>query len=163
VRARGRVARHALGPLDAEVADGGEQDPSLDAVVAPGVVDAADDPVEVLLAAQPDERGVVRGGDQLDVDGAVAGAARQVLVGDVAVVVAGADDAGREVVGAQEVEEVRVGEAVRRLEDALRDGQSVALGEPPDEVRRSGPLEVDVELGLRDQSVGPQTYRFWRL
>jgi hypothetical protein len=105
----------------------------------------------VLLGVQFHERGVVRRDDQLDVDGAVAGAAREVLIGDVPVVLGRADDAGRAVVGLQEVEEVRVGEAVGTVEDAVGDWQVVALGESADQGRRSGPLEVDVQLGLGDQ------------
>ena len=54
---------------------------------------------EVLGVGQADRGGVVGRGDQLDVDRALRGAARQVLVGDVAVVLRRADDAGGEVVG----------------------------------------------------------------
>jgi hypothetical protein len=105
----------------------------------------------VLLGIQFHERGVVRRDDQLDVDGAVLGTAREVLVGDVPVVLGRADDAGRAVVGLQEVEEAGVGEAVGTVEDAVGDGQVVALGESADQGRWSGPLEVDVQLGLGDQ------------
>ena len=87
---RGGVARHPHGSLDAEVAHGRDQDAGFDAVVGASVVDAAGDPLQVLLVAQADELRVVGRGDQLDVDGAVAGAACEVLVGDVAVVVAAA-------------------------------------------------------------------------
>ena len=54
VRALGRVARHAQRPLDAEVAYAVNRMRRLDAVLGPGVVDAAGDAVEVLLVAQPD-------------------------------------------------------------------------------------------------------------
>jgi hypothetical protein len=105
----------------------------------------------VLLRVQFHERGVVGRDDQLDVDGAVPGAALEVLVCDVAVVLGRAYDAGRAVVGLQEVEEVGVRKAVGTVEDAVGDGQVVALGESADQGRRSGPLEVDVQLGLGDQ------------
>ena len=52
------------------------------------VVDALGDPGVVLGVGEADRRGVVGRGDQLDVDRALGGAARQVLVGDVAVVLA---------------------------------------------------------------------------
>ena len=107
-------------------------------------------PSRCSVVAQADLRGVVGRDDQLDVDSALGGAARQVLEGEVAVVLAGADHARGEVVGAQEVEEVGVGVGLLVGEQALRDRQAVALGEPADELRRGRALEVDVQLGLRD-------------
>ena len=77
-----------------------------------------------LEAGQP--RVVDRRG-QLDVDRAALRARGQVLVGDVAVVLAGADDARGQVVGVQEVQEVAPREAVGRGEDALGDLEPVAL------------------------------------
>ena len=76
---------------------------------------------ELLGVGEPDRRGVVGRGDQLDVDRALGGARLQVLVGDVAVVLGGADHARREVVGAQEVEEVVPHVAVVGAERARRD------------------------------------------
>ena len=146
--ARRRVARHANRPLHTEIAYGGDEDARLNAVLGAGVVDAAGDAVEVILVAQADERGVVGGHEQLDVDRPLGGAAGEVLVGHVAVVLARPDHIGGEVVGAQEVEEVRVGEALGGGEESFRDGQPVALGEPADQVRSGRPLEMDVELGL---------------
>ena len=61
---------------------------------------------------------VGRGGE-LDVDRATGRARAQVLVGDVAVVLPGADHARGQVVGAQEVEEVRVAEAPVAAEQPL--------------------------------------------
>ena len=68
-------------------------------------------PSRCSASLSPTERRVVGRGGQLDVDRPLAGADAQVLVGDVAVVLGGADDARGAVVGAQEVEEVR---AVKR-------------------------------------------------
>ena len=56
----GGVARDAQRLLDAEVAHGRDQDPALDAGVAPGVVDPLRDRGQVLLVAEPDEPGMVR-------------------------------------------------------------------------------------------------------
>src|SRR3954471_2016773 len=150
VRALGGVAGDPQRRLDAEVADAREQDPRLDAVLGAGIVDARRDPVEVLGVGEPDERCVVRGGDELDIYRALGSAPAQVLVGDVAVVLRGADDARRHVVGLQEVEEVAPREAVGRGEHSVGDAQAVALGDPAHEVRRGGALQVDVQLGLRD-------------
>ena len=84
----------------------------LDAVVAPRVVDPGRDPAEVLRVGQPDRVGVAGRGDQLDVDAPSARARGEVLVGDVAVVLGGADHARRHVVGGEEVQEVRPAERV---------------------------------------------------
>ena len=97
--------------------------------------------------------------DQLDVDRALGGAAHQVGVRDVAVVLAGADHARREVVGAQEVEEVDPLEAVRAGEHALGDLQPVALGERLDQRGRDRALEVDVQLGERERHTRPRSTR----
>ena len=105
---------------------------------------------QVLLVAQPDERGMVGRGGQLDVDRATGRARAQVLVGDVAVVLPGADHARGEVVGAQEVEEVRVAEAPVGAEQPLGQVHAVASRDPLHELGRGGPLQVDVQLGLRD-------------
>jgi hypothetical protein len=94
---------------------------------------------------------MVGGRGQLDVHRSLASALDQVLVGDVAVVLARADDARRLVVGVEEVEEAPVGEAVGGGEQAVGQLEPVALGDPPDEVRRSGALEVDVQLDLGDR------------
>src|SRR3954470_7023087 len=150
VRARGGVAGDPQRLLDAEVADAREEDPRLDAVTGAGVVDPGRDPGEVVLVREADERGVVGRGDQLDVDRALRGARGEVLGGDVAVVLGGADDARRHVVGLQEVEEVAPGEAVGAREDAVWHPEPVALGDPADEVRGRGALEVDVQLRLGD-------------
>ncbi len=58
----------------------------LDARVAPRVVDPGRDPAVVVGVGQPDRGRVVGRDDQLDVDRALGGAAHQVLVRDVAVV-----------------------------------------------------------------------------
>ena len=73
-------------------------------------------PARCSSSSRPTWRGVVRRRDQLDVDRALGGAGGEVLVGDVAVVLRGADDAGGVVVGAQEVQEVAPGEACRPAE-----------------------------------------------
>jgi hypothetical protein len=143
------VAGDAQRLVDTEVADAGQQDARLDAVGLARAVDPGRDPREVLLVGEADERGMVGRGDQLDVDRAVRGAAREVLERDVRVVLGRADDARGHVVGLQEVEEVAPGEAVGGGEHAVGDAQPVALGDPAHEVRRRGALEVDVQLGLR--------------
>jgi hypothetical protein len=147
---RGRQLGDLERALDAVVAHGDAEDPRLDAEVAARVVDAGRDALPVLGIAQPRDPRVVDRGGELDVDRAVARARGEVLVGDVAVVLARADDAADEVVGVEEVEEVAPGEAIGRGEDALRDLEPVALGDPPYEVRRRGAFEVNVELGLGD-------------
>jgi hypothetical protein len=68
-----------------------------------GVVDALGEGGDVVGVGQADRRGVVGGGDELDVDGAAGGARDEVLIGDVAEVLRRADDPGGGVVGAQEV------------------------------------------------------------
>jgi len=75
---------------------------------------------------EPDHRAVVEGRDELDVDGALGGAGRQVLIRDVAVVLRGADDAGGVVVGAQEVQEVDPRERVVVGEQPVRQRDAVA-------------------------------------
>src|SRR3954454_713386 len=152
VGALGGVAGDPDRRLDAEVPDAREEDPGLDAVLGAGGVDPRRDPVEVLGVGEADERRVVGGGDELDIDRALGGAGAQVLVRDVAVVRGGADHARGHVVGLQEVEEVAPREAVGRGEDAVGDAQPVALGDPAHEVRRRGALEVDVQLGLGDHA-----------
>ncbi len=156
VRALRRVARHPQRGLHAEVANAGDQDATLDAVlgVIARVVDPARDAVDVLLVREADELRVVGRRRELDVDCSLACALDQVLVRDVAVVLAGADHARGLVVGVEEVEEVAVGEAVRSGEGALGDGEAVALGDAADQVRRSGALEVDVELDFGDEGRG---------
>ena len=72
----GGVARDPQRLLDSEVANGRDQDPALDAGVAPGLVDPPRDPLQVLLVAQPDGRGMVGRGGELDVDRAAASALR---------------------------------------------------------------------------------------
>ena len=112
--------------LDPEVAHGRDQDPPLDTGVAAGVVDPARDPIPVLLVAQPNQRGMVGRGGELDVDRAPATTPAQVFVGDVAVVLAGADHARRQVVGGQEVEEVGVAETPVGPEQPLGQIDAVA-------------------------------------
>jgi hypothetical protein len=109
----------------------------------------------VVGVGQPDRGRVVGGRDHLDVQRALGGAARQVLEGDVAVVLGRADHACGEVVGAQEVQEVRPRELLLAREHALGDRHPVAGGEPPDQRRRRGALQVHVELGLRDHAILP--------
>ena len=111
VRMLGGMARDSQRLLDAEVAHRGDQDASLDPELGPGVVDTRRDPVPVLLVAQADERGMVWRGGELDVDGAAARAVAQVLIGDVAIVLRGANHAGGQVIGAQEVQEIAVAKA----------------------------------------------------
>src|SRR6185312_11790684 len=75
----------------------------------------------------------------------------EVLVGDVAVVLAGADRRGGDVVGLEEVQEVvPVERAVRVEQPLLGEVDAVARRQAADEVRRGGALEVDVQLGLGD-------------
>ena len=126
----GGVAGDAERLLDPEVAHGRDEDAALDAGIAASLVDPARDPVPVLLVAQADERRVVGRGGQLDVDRAAACARAQILVRDVAVVLAGAHHAGSQVVGAQEVEEVGVAKAPVVPEQILRKRQPVALRDP---------------------------------
>jgi hypothetical protein len=71
MRALRGVAGVAHGRLHAEVSDGRDEDAALDLRVAPGVVDAADDAVDVVLVGEADEPGVVRAGRELDVDRAL--------------------------------------------------------------------------------------------
>ena len=104
--------------------------------------------VEVLLVAQPDQRGVIGRGGELDVDRPLRGAVAQVLVGDVAVVLGGADDARRQVIGAQEVQEVPVVEAAVLVEQPLGQRHPLRCGQPLHQLRRRRALEVDVQLGL---------------
>ena len=152
VGALGGVAGDAERLLDPEVAHGRDQDPSLDPGVAPGVVDSAGDAGEVLLVAQPDERGVVGRRGQLDVDRAASARTAQVLVGDVAVVLAGPDHARGQVVGARKSRKSRVAEASVAAEQALGERDAVTRGDPPHELGRRGALEMDVELGLGARS-----------
>ena len=105
---------------------------------------------EVLLVGQPDAGRVVGRGGHLDVDRALGGAAHEVLVDDVAVVLAGADDAGGGVVGVEEVEEVAPHEAAVVADHAVGDAQAVAGGDPLHERGGRRALDVDVELGLGD-------------
>ena len=74
---------------------------------------------EVLVVGEADVLAVVEAGDQLDVDRALGRAGREVLVGDVAVVVAGADRRGGLVVGRQEVQEVGPGERAVGAEEVV--------------------------------------------
>ena len=104
----------------------------------------------MFLVGQADLRRVVGGGGQLDVDRALGGTRDEVLVDDVAVVLAGADDAGGGVVGVEEVEEVAPHERPVRPDHAVGDLDAVARGDALDQVRARRALDVDVELGLRD-------------
>src|SRR4029079_15929161 len=92
--------------LGAEVADAAHGDAGLDARLGAGVVDALGERGELFLVGQADLGRVIGARGQLDVDRALGGAGDEVLVDDVAVVLAGADDAGGGVVGVEEVEEV---------------------------------------------------------
>ena len=104
----------------------------------------------MFLVGQPHAGRVVGRGGQLDVDRALGRAADEVLVDDVAVVLAGPDDARGAVVGVQEVEEVAPDEAVVVADHAVGDAQAVARRDPLHEVGRRRALDVDVELGLGD-------------
>jgi hypothetical protein len=137
--------------LGAEVAHAAHDDPTLDAGLRPGVVNPLRERREVLLVGQADPGRVVGGGGQLDVDRALGGAAHEVLVDDVAVVLAGPDDARGAVVGVEEVEEIAPREAPVVADHAVRDAQAVAGGDPPYERGRRRALDVDVQLGLRDR------------
>jgi len=103
----------------------------------------------MLLVAQPDQRGVIGRGGQLDVDRAPTGAGAQVLVRDVPVVLTGADHAGGQVVGAQKIEKVGVPEAPIGLEQPVGKRQPVARRDSRDQLGRGCALEVDVKLGFR--------------
>src|SRR6201999_2202952 len=83
-----------------------------------------------------------------DVDRALLCARAQVFVGDVAVVLAGPDHARRQVVGAQEVQEVVVVKAAVLVEQTLRQRDAVALRQARHQLGGRGALEVDVELDL---------------
>jgi hypothetical protein len=74
--------------LDAEVAHAGDEDAALDAGLLACVVDPARDAVDVLLVREAHEPRVVGRGGELHVDRALARASGEVLVGDVAVVLA---------------------------------------------------------------------------
>ena len=150
----GAVPGDAQCLLDPEVAHGRDQDPPLDAGVAAGVVDPARDPVPMFLVAQPDERGVVGGSRQLDVDSAPAGTRAQVFVRDVSIVLASAHHARGEIVGAQEIEEVRVAEAPVGAEQPLRQLDAVARRDVAHELGRSGALQMDVQLGFGESLHG---------
>src|SRR3712207_8293333 len=67
-----------------------------------------------LLVGEPDRGGVVGRRDQLDVERALLGAGAQVLERDVAVVLARADHARREVVGGEERSEEHTSELQSR-------------------------------------------------
>src|SRR5918994_2344460 len=149
----GVAADDRLRRLDAEVAHGGDHDPALDPVRVARVVDPLGDAGVVLGVREADGGGVVGRRDQLDVDGALGRARAQVFEGDVAVILRGADDAGGEVVGAQEVQEVAPLELLVAPEHALEHGPAVAGGQPPDQRRRRRALEVYVQLGLRHRGV----------
>src|SRR5688500_14295288 len=149
--------RERLRVVDPVVAHGRGEDPRLDPVVAPGVVDPGRDAPEVLLVAEPDRIRVAGGGDQLDVHAALGRARREVLVRDVAVVLRGADHARRHVVGGEEVQEIRPAERVVVREQTIGERDPVALGEPADERGRRRALEVDVQLRLGDHEILPAT------
>ena len=126
------------------------------------VVDPRRDPAEVLGVGEPHRVGVAGRGDQLDVDAALGRARGEVLVGDVAVVLGGADHARREVVGGEEVQEIRPAEGVLVREQTVGQRDPVALGEPAHERRGRGALQVHVQLGLGDH-VDPPRHRGPRL
>src|SRR5437764_2843184 len=104
----------------------------------------------MLRVADPDEPGVIDRGGELDIHRALPGAGREVLVGDVAVVLTGPDDARGEVVGLQEVQEVAPRKAIGGGEQPCRDLEAVARGDAADQRGGRGALQVHVELGLRD-------------
>src|SRR3954469_3366978 len=105
----------------------------------------------MLVVGEADPGGVVGRGGELDVDRPFGSAGHEVLVDDVAVVLARADDARGGVVGAQEVEEVAPAEAAVVIEDAVGDGDLVAGRDAADQVRPGRALDVDVQLGFGDR------------
>src|SRR4051795_11621935 len=134
-----------------EMADAAHHDPRLDPGLRACVVDSLRQRGEVLLVGQPDTGGVVGRRGELDVDRALLRAGDEVLVDDVAVVLARADDARRGVVGGEEVEEVAPAEAAVVVEDAVGHTDVVARGDAADQLRAGRALDVDVELGLGDR------------
>ena len=150
VRALDGAARDVARPVGPAMAHAAHDDAALDPGLGAGVVDPLRERGEVLLVGQPDPGGGVGRRRQLDVDRALASAVHEVLVDDVAVVLAGADHARGGVVGGEEVEEVAPGEAPVVGEDTLGDAHLVARRDAPHEVRRRRALDVDVQLGLGD-------------
>ena len=127
------------------------QDPRLDAVLARARVDPGRDPREVLLVARGRRSARDRGGGQLHVDRAAGRARREVLVGDVAVVLGGADDArsrGRRSAGSPGSRARRSDPAWRTRPRAPGARCAAAMRRTRSGVRRA--LEVDVQLGLGD-------------
>src|SRR5215203_4581663 len=150
VRALDGAARDLARLLGAEVADAAHDDPALDPGLVARVVDALGERGEMLVVGQADVGGVVGRRGQLDVDRALGRTLDEVLVDDVPVVLAGADDAGGSVVGAEEVEEVLPDEPVVVADHAVGDAELVARRDPAYEIRRGRALDVDVQLGLGD-------------
>ncbi len=145
----GGVSRHCQRALYPEVADRRDQNPSLDPVRVARVIDAAGDALQMLLLAEPHQLGMIGRRGQLDVDRPLLRTPAEVLVGDVAVVLSGADHACREVVDAQEVQEVTVVKAAVLVEQPLGQLEPVAPREPLHQLRGRGALQMGVQLDLR--------------
>src|SRR3954468_11563949 len=108
--------RYFQAALDAKMADAGDDQAGFDAEIGAGVLDSLHDTVEMALEGEAGLGGMVGGRHDFDVDGTLGGAAPQVVVGHVAVVLGGLDECRGIIVDLQEMLEIVPGETALRIE-----------------------------------------------